>query len=206
MTVHCSFSWKDLNRGYGYSPSHKPAAQNKNQPRMWSQYIRQLSKRPLTTKAVTAASLMSLSDLACQSLEESAADKSDLRDIPTKCSHYDWKRTAHVGTTGLTFSGPISHAWYELLHKKLPPMAPSPVASTDSLRKRFIASRGPIVILGTKPFLDAVAFSPVAVAGYFVWRSMLEGKGFDGTVAKLQSHWGPALCSSWTFWPAVNVM
>jgi antibiotic biosynthesis monooxygenase (ABM) superfamily enzyme len=43
------------------------------------------------------------------------------------------------------------------------------------------------------------------VAGYFTWRTLLEGSGVDGVVEKLRARWKGALVASWQFWPAVNV-
>jgi Mpv17 / PMP22 family len=166
---------------------------------MWSQYKKLLTRRPLLTKAVTASSLMSLSDLACQSMERAQKGHGNM----ATNNLIDWQRTLHVGVTGLTFTGPLTHAWYELLGK-LPPVSPS--TATTSLTGMQWASSGAAATLGNKMLLDALIFSPIAVAGYFVWRSMLEGRGFDGTFEKLQSKWSQALFSSWSFWPAANVM
>ncbi|CAB9509788.1 Protein SYM1 [Seminavis robusta] len=101
---------------------------------------------------------------------------------------YNWERTLHVGITGFTFSGPISHGWYSLL-------------------EWIVVGRLGITTLyagmATRMALDAFLFSPVAVAGYFVWRSVLEGANVQW---KLQHKWLPALQASFSFWPLANVI
>ena len=55
--------------------------------------------------------------------------------------------------------------------------------------------------------LDALLFSPVAIGGYFVWRTVLENSNVLDTIAwKLQFKWLPALQASWSFWPLANVV
>jgi hypothetical protein len=43
------------------------------------------------------------------------------------------------------------------------------------------------------------------VAGYFTWRTLLEGSGVDALAEKLRTKWMGALVASWRFWPAVNI-
>jgi hypothetical protein len=100
--------------------------------------------------------------------------------------HHDWDRSIHVAITGLTFSGPISHVWYGLLERLVPR------SGMDGVVLKMI--------------LDALLFSPMAVAGYFVWRTLLEGSGWEGTRRKLTTKWASAVLASWSFWPAANVM
>lgn len=142
---------------------------------------------------------MSVSDIICQSVERQVVlpdwNENDgvVRLISlgdhkwADHSQHDWKRTIQVGVTGLTFSGPFSHFWYQALDK-------------------FVRIQARWLNVGTKMVLDAILFSPMAVAGYFVWRSMLEGVGVEGTHKKLQTKWRSALVASWSFWPAANAM
>jgi protein Mpv17 len=171
--------------------------------RLWSRYTKQLSKRPLLTKAVTAATLMSASDLTSQSFESAVPTT---RTGSSGGKLIDYRRTLNVGITGLTFTGPLTHAWYALL-SGLPTATTlkSHVTKQSFLAKAFGGS-GAMTTLGTKLLLDAIVFSPVAVGGYFVWRSILEGAHLQGMCSKLHSNWGPALKSSWSFWPLANIM
>jgi hypothetical protein len=173
---------------------------------LWSQYTKQLHKRPLLTKAMTAAFLMGTSDFACQSFElvEINHDGNDVDRL------IDYRRTFNVGITGLTFTGPLTHAWYAFLNR---------LPTVVSTSKRHVTKQsywpgvvrgggaGAMTILGTKLLLDAIIFSPVAVGGYFLWRSILEeGAHWQSMYSKLHTNWGPALISSWSFWPLANIM
>ena len=185
---------------------------------VWQQYKNALTRYPLAVKATTAATLMSCSDILGQTYERSSyrkiltqhEDSNPVVDLQKGCPvntkrssnpdevaasnnkllHYDWQRTLHVGVTGLTFSGPISHAWYNLLEAMVGRMALVTTAFTHSS-------------LIIKLLLDAVLFSPIAVAGYFVWRSILEGTSVQW---KLEHKWLSALQASWSFWPLANVV
>lgn len=168
--------------------------------KMWQTYKQALTRHPLLVKAATAATLMSLSDVLVQTYEQAkwrqTKDTADqdvqgtakLHDASPRLLSYNWNRTLHVGMTGLTFSGPISHAWYGLLE--------------DTMVGRLALSTA-TSCMTTKLVLDAILFSPVAVAGYFVWRSVLEGSDVRG---KLEHQWMPALQASWSFWPLVNIV
>lgn len=116
---------------------------------------------------------------SCNSIEDNTASN-------LKLLQFNWQRTLHVGLTGFTFSGPISHAWYGLLEG---------IVGSLGLAS-FYSS------LATKMLLDAAIFSPVAVAGYFVWRSVLDGSDIRW---KLEHKWIPAVQASWSFWPLANV-
>ena len=106
--------------------------------------------------------------------------------------HWDTTRTFHVGITGLMFTGPISHTWYRLLER---------IMSTANRRAdRYVG-------LFYRLVLDAVIFSPVAVAGYFTFRTYLEQPNNVGAITtKLQTKWSDALVASWSFWPLANVV
>ena len=47
----------------------------------------------------------------------------------------------------------------------------------------------PAVGIGFKLVLDAIIFSPVAIAGYFTLRSVLEGKTLEQVKIKVQKRW-----------------
>jgi hypothetical protein len=176
---------------------------------MWNWYKSMLTTRPLLTKACTSCALMSVSDVGGQAMEQSmnkelvATRGTDINlqaGCPTnvnapldhskknqKVLEYDWNRTMQVGITGMTFSGPISHVWYGVL-------------------ERLVTTRHYYGGLVLRMILDALLFSPVAVAGYFTWRGVLEGKSFAELKKKLDAKWQQAVVASWSFWPAANVM
>ena len=103
---------------------------------------------------------------------------------------WDKMRTIHVGITGFTLIGPISHLWYKWLETAVI------VFNTESLYVGILI----------RMVLDAILFSPVAIGGYFTWRSILEGRNHNGVLEKLEHNWFTSLQTSWSFWPVANIM
>ena len=187
------------------SSIHSNNSNNNNHGYWWETYKSCLSKKPLLTKSVTSSVIMSISDLMCQRFEQynsstdrndnSAVQKNKNTDSIEKNHDNDrnslqtitWRRTLDVGITGLTYSGPISHTWYAIL-------------------EYLVTSNDKLVALLTKMILDAFIFSPVAVAGYFTWRTVLEGGGPNDVMSKLQSKFIGTLLASLKFWPGVNII
>ncbi|KAI7844014.1 hypothetical protein COHA_002551 [Chlorella ohadii] len=66
---------------------------------LWAAYLALLAKRPLATKAVTAALLNGLGDVIAQSQFEQGKD-------------FDWKRCGIFTLLGLLLIGPTLHVWY----------------------------------------------------------------------------------------------
>ena len=174
---------------------------------VWSWYKSCLLNHPLPTKALTSATIMTTSDALCQRYEIGVAEKIVREKGPkvnlqngcptnvncssssTSSQHlfHDWQRSSHVAITGLTLSGPISHAWYNILERMV------------TIRHRYLG-------IAARMVLDAALFSPVAVACYFTWRSALEGKDVDGILDKLEAKWSKALMASLSYWPAANLV
>lgn len=167
----------------------------------WNWYKSQLTRRPLATKAITSAAIMSFSDILCQRYEITvrgdavsgirSAMPADVTSFAeqencAKSPEHDWQRTFHVAMTGLVWTGPLGHSWYAVLEK-------------------VVGARRGLLGLAFRLILDAVVYSPVAVAGYFVLRSLLEGKGVLITQQKLEYMFSGAVLASWQFWPVANV-
>jgi hypothetical protein len=148
----------------------------------WTWYKIMLGQHPLLTKSVTSSGFMIASDAICQKLTMGAQNpKNDSK------PNLDFGRMAQVAITGLTWSGPVTHAWYGLLEK-------------------IVKIQDPMLGLFARIILDAIIFSPVTVAGYFTWRSMLEGTGLQGTRHKLRKQFGSTVLGAWKFWPAANII
>ena len=164
---------------------------------IWGVYKSCLSDRPLLTKSTTSAVIMSISDVLCQKLEQSidiyhhhtsqqsrvAINNENSKPSP----QLDWHRTRQVAITGFTWSGPISHTWYAIL-------------------EHLVTIKDKLIGLIIRMILDACLFSPVAVAGYFIWRTILEGGGSNDIVAKLRDSYLNALLASFRFWPCANII
>jgi hypothetical protein len=148
----------------------------------WQLYKGMLSARPLLTKSLTSSGIMTVSDAICQ--------KVVMTDGPSdngKKPRLDFSRMLQVAITGLTWSGPVTHYWYEILEK-------------------IVTIEGPLLGLIARLSLDAVIFSTVTISGYFTWRSILEGSGFQGAREKLSRHFITTLLGAWKFWPAANIV
>lgn len=181
----------------------------------WRWYKKMLENNPLVTKAITAGILMGTSDVLSQSFEQATdvlkreqrmqgAHTSPLVvSSPTEfiatfeefVARYNWNRSMHVAITGLTFTGPLTHTWYNILEGIV----------ARSIPRIPILAVGVVPQLAYKMFLDAFLYSPVAIGGYFVWRTELEGGSAD-IWEKLQVVYPQALVASWSFWPAANII
>lgn len=180
--------------------------------RLWELYKGALASHPLLTKSTTAGLIMSASDVLCQTLEvQSHSSLTNLFgstvnlqngcpsfvDCPKTVTaddtllNYNVQRTLHVGVTGLCWAGPISHGWYKLLES-------------------MVRMRHPLLGWSVRMLLDAVLFSPVAIAGYFGTRTVLElfpsnvSKLYDTLALTFQHKFVKALQASWSFWPLAN--
>ena len=200
---------------------------------MWAWYKNVLLKHPFVTKATTSCLIMSISDIGCQKIERcvgyqpqqqldgllssdplipsspsSDNDNSNNNmnaELKTRKNQqqvmskqqqdqqvlaWDKVRTVHVGITGFTLIGPISHLWYKWLEMAV------------------IAFNTESVYVGIliRMVLDAMLFSPIAIGGYFTWRSILEGRNHNGVLENLEHKWFTSLQASWSFWPVANIM
>lgn len=165
----------------------------------WMTYKGMLVKKPLLTKAITSCAITGFSDILCQNLQKKILAEKDAVVVvetdkgkqqpmaPSTSTSLDYNRFVQASITGLVWSGPVTHFWYETLDKILQVL---PIQGT----------------LLQKIFLDAIIFSPVTISGYFVVRSLLEGKGLDGGLTKVKNLFVPTLFGAWKFWPAANII
>mmetsp|Transcript_12494 Transcript_12494/g.22657 ORF Transcript_12494/g.22657 Transcript_12494/m.22657 type:complete len:254 (+) Transcript_12494:169-930(+) len=163
----------------------------------WIAYKSALSSRPIITKSVTSAVIMSVSDAITQRVETkfSQPDSKKKEDDSGKAMEgktsrsifvHNWLRTSHVAITGMVYSGPITHYWYQILE------------SIVTVENRVLG-------LACRLLLDSIIFSPVTITGYFTVRTFLERKGLVTLRDKLQTKLKPALFAAWSFWPPVNI-
>eukprot|EP01025_Chloroclados_australasicus_P019739 TRINITY_DN207_c1_g1_i1.p2 TRINITY_DN207_c1_g1~~TRINITY_DN207_c1_g1_i1.p2 ORF type:complete len:200 (-),score=1.66 TRINITY_DN207_c1_g1_i1:571-1170(-) len=83
--------------------------------RVWSNYLKQLQKRPLVTKSVTSLVGFTLGDVAAQCLAE--------------VQPYDLTRTLRMSVYGGLVMGPFAHYWFNVLEKVVFPMRPNSPAT-----------------------------------------------------------------------------
>jgi protein Mpv17 len=94
--------------------------------------------------------------------------------------------------TGLIWSGPVAHYWYQLLEFAI-----------DSVLKLPSA---PVLQLIGRIALDAILFSPFTIAGFFAVSTLLERGTLGDVMDKLRTRWRRALVAAWSFWPVVNIV
>jgi protein Mpv17 len=93
--------------------------------------------------------------------------------------------------TGLVWSGPVSHYWYQSLE----------------ILVKFVlrVPSNPLVQLVARITLDALLFSPFTIAGFFAVATLMQGGTVGDIANKLRTRWRSALVAAWSFWPVVNV-
>jgi hypothetical protein len=153
----------------------------------WVAYHKALSAHPLLTKACTSASIMSISDALCQRLERSNVLSNVVPLPPKQEKGHDLRRTRDVALTGLFWGGPLSHSWYSIL-------------------EMVVTTRHKELGLLIRLALDATVFSPIAIFGYLMVRSLLAGqRSIKEIRAKLHLRYKRAVLSAWKFRPAANI-
>jgi protein Mpv17 len=157
--------------------------------RGWVAYKSALSSRPIITKSVTSAVIMSVSDAITQRVEAklSQPDSKKKDDDSGKAIFvHNWLRTSHVAITGMVYSGPITHYWYQIL-------------------ELIVTVENRVLGLACRMLLDSIIFTPVTITGYFTVRTFLDQQGLVTLRTKLQTKLKPALFAAWSFWPPVNI-
>jgi len=166
----------------------------------WMAYKAALKTTPIITKSITSAIIMILSDTITQRVEMTLTGRTTAPVAPNlkisllfykgegapKTFEHDWVRTLHTAITGLAYSGPVAHFWYQNLEKIV------------TVKHRLLG-------LLLRSLLDAIIFSPFTIAGYFTVRTILEGTGIESLKEKLRTKWLRALFGAWQFWPMINL-
>lgn len=75
--------------------------------------------------------------------------------VDATATAYDYRRTGELFVTGLFYTGPVGSLWFGTLER--------------------IVTFGGVLGVVARLTLDALVFSPLAVGGYFSFRTFLEG-------------------------------
>ncbi|GHP09347.1 hypothetical protein PPROV_000808300 [Pycnococcus provasolii] len=137
---------------------------------------RRLARAFLTT-CLTSSCAHAVGDVACQSLVEKK-----------KFDDLDRSRVARMGTIGFTAHGPfffVAFRWIDAL------FTAAPKTLGTAVKK---------VVMG-----HATLF-PSYLALFFVYASVLEGRGMDDIQAKLSDAFWPACVTGTQYWPAVQLV
>lgn len=156
---------------------------SKTLDRTWKDYLLNLEKNPIQTKAITAAVISVLSDITAQILSGVTIDQLNITSIRNQF------------LIGLLSRGPIVHYWYivlDYIFKKLGYTTEQQDKSTT--------------IALVKTLLDQTIFSIPFNALYFYQLGLLEGRSFDYIQHKLSSEFWTLMIANWKVWPLVNII
>jgi len=130
-----------------------------------------LDRKPIATKAITAALLNALGDIIAQlQFNHSREENKGL----------DYKRLGIFSFVGLGLIGPTLHFWYGSLGRLIT------LAGTPGAIARLA--------------LDQLAFAPVFISVIVGSIMTLEGHGPSEVVGKLKADLGTIVKSNWTLW------
>jgi len=180
----------------------------------WSSYRRFLHAHPLKTKALTSSFITGLADVGLQLYEQNSnklgvvekhhqqpeldiastlsGGQDTCRNVRVASgfwhfSQLEWSRTLTLAAVGLLYSGPVGHLWFNTLEK-------------------LVRTQHQVLSVTLKLLIDQLMYAPVAISGYLVVRSILEGRSGPQIRAKLEEKVVPATQAAWQFWPFVNLV
>ncbi|CAG9464405.1 unnamed protein product [Pedinophyceae sp. YPF-701] len=144
--------------------------------RVWRAYERQLARRPVLTNAATTAAIWAAGELLSQTISGEKTVKK--------------AQVLSSAAYGGAVIGPLGHVWYLWLDR----------ACTARL------APGTIPFVAAKVALDAFAFGPVHVAGFFAYSELVAG-GNLGTIARrLKQDFAPTFVAELAFWPGFQAL
>lgn len=137
----------------------------------WHRYLQELDRRPLKTKALTAALLAAASDVLAQKLSSS------------KGSSLNWRRTLSLALYGLLVAAPSSHYWQATL-ERLFPNKNDPYRSVKKVLLDQV-SYGPLANLSFFSFVTLV----------------VEGRSWRAAVERIRHQYPSVQSRGWRVWP-----
>mmetsp|Transcript_7855 Transcript_7855/g.20780 ORF Transcript_7855/g.20780 Transcript_7855/m.20780 type:complete len:288 (+) Transcript_7855:239-1102(+) len=155
----------------------------------WRWYSASMVTNPITTKAITSAVLLLVSDLLAQRLS------SDFR------GRFDWARSLKQSVLGLVLLGPLGHFWFNVLER-----APAVVGISAQLSS---------VATALKIAMDQLLMSPVINSVLFFYTEFLRGFGSDArslsqrteeSSAKVRENLAPSVVAGWKLWPIAHLL
>jgi len=146
-----------------------------------------LEVRPITTKSVSAGTLMFLGDVTQQAIEYRSlnGDKKEGK-MRGFSNYYNPYRSARMGIFGTCFIGPVFHRWFNVLERLVPGSSP---------RAAF-----------TKMAIDQLGMAPVFTVTFFSAMGAMEGQSPSQIITKVKEATWPALLINWSVWPAAQLI
>ncbi|KAJ1540771.1 Protein required for ethanol metabolism, partial [Cladochytrium tenue] len=135
-----------------------------------------LRRFPTTTQSVTTCALFVVGDWAAQHGVERR-----------RLAEHDSQRTVRLAFFGGLIAGPMVALWYPFL-------------------SRVVRVKSPIKGLVYRVALDQLAYAPVAIALFFSYNAILEGRGIEGVKERLERGYVSTLLNNWKLWPFVQIV
>lgn len=142
-------------------------------------YLKKLEQYPLRTKALTAATIYTVSDLTSQGITAATAKEGEV-------VRWDAIRTLRMLAVGLFMSGPSLHLWFGSVAKLYP--------------NRDLYSTLKKLVLGQ------VIFGPLFCAAFFSINAFAQGERGSQITHRLQRDLIPTLKTGLMYWPVCDFM
>jgi protein Mpv17 len=140
-------------------------------------FKRVMNRYPLQTQCITCALLFGAGDVITQTYFPKPKTKSS----------FDFSRTFRLLFFGGFVAGPSMTLWYRFLNK-------------------HIVFSSPTKQLVTRVALDQLLFSPTFLLIFFSFNGIVEGKGRDEIIHRLELGYKKVLIGNWTIWPLVQLV
>jgi len=150
---------------------------------LWDDYLEQLEKNPVVTKALTAAFTSVVSDILAQYL------------LGAPLTNLNWTSIRNQFLIGLFIRGPCVHYWFLALEEIFARLGYSSKKAANSF---------PVVL--AKVFLDQATFSPLFNLLYFYVIGMLEGRSLPYIHDKISREFLMVMMMNYKVWPLVNIL
>jgi len=150
---------------------------------LWDDYLEQLEKNPVVTKALTAAFTSVISDVLAQYL------------TGTPLSALNYTSIRNQLLIGLFIRGPFVHYWFIVLEEIFARLGYGSKKASNSM---------PVVL--AKVFLDQATFSPAYNLFYFYVIGLMEGRTLQYIHDKISREFLLVMMMNYKVWPLVNVL
>ena len=156
--------------------------------RLAGAYDHALHARPIFVKAATGGTLAFLGDLNAQRLELWRRRESGHANNSTFV--FDRRRSLALTSMSTFWTGPVNHAWYNLLERRWPQAAGGQL--------RAVVAKTALSQLVANPFLYLPTF--------YLWTGAMLGRTLRETRAKARNEYWPVLRACWAVMGSANVL
>ncbi|XP_019156596.1 PREDICTED: PXMP2/4 family protein 4-like [Ipomoea nil] len=137
-------------------------------------YLGMLDSRPILTKSISSGLIYAAADSTSQMITMSPSDS------------LDNIRVLRMASFGLLILGPVQHAWFNLLGRKLP--------------RRDVATTLKKLVLGQ------LVLGPCITGTFFSFNASLQGESGKEIAARLKRDLLPTLMSGLMYWPVCDFL